>query len=103
MSILLDSAILGVLCYPASAMNRDYYFYLLRCSDNSLYAGICIDLEQRVETHRNGKAAKYTRSRLPVTLVYHEQHRSKGDALRREIDVKKWTKQRKERLVSVGE
>jgi putative endonuclease len=81
-------------------MDKPYCLYLLRCSDNSLYAGICIDLEQRIETHQNGKGAKYTRSRLPVTLVYHEQHRSKGDALRREINVKKWTKKRKEELVS---
>ncbi|MDA1055749.1 MAG: GIY-YIG nuclease family protein [Planctomycetota bacterium] len=84
-------------------MDQPYYFYLLRCSDGSLYGGICIDLEQRVETHRNGKGAKYTRSRLPVTLVFHEQHRSKGDALRREAEVKKWTKQRKERLVEGNE
>jgi putative endonuclease len=84
-------------------MDQPYYFYLLRCSDGSLYAGICIDLNQRVETHQNGRGAKYTRSRLPVTLVFHEQHRSKGEALRRESEVKNWTKQRKERLVSDGE
>jgi putative endonuclease len=84
-------------------MDRDYYFYLLRCSDDSLYAGICINLEQRVRTHQSGKGAKYTRSRLPVALVYQEQHRSKGAALRREAEVKNWTKQRKERLVSEGE
>ena len=81
-------------------MDKPYYFHLLRCSDDSLYAGICIDLEQRVETHQNGKGAKYTRSRLPVTLVYDEQYCSKGEALRREVEVKKWTKERKERLVS---
>lgn len=80
-------------------MEQTYYFYLLRCSDGSLYAGICIDLEQRVQTHQNGKGAKYTRSRLPVALVYNEQHRSKGEALRREAAVKKWTKQRKEELL----
>ncbi|MBC8355738.1 MAG: GIY-YIG nuclease family protein [Planctomycetes bacterium] len=84
-------------------MNHNYYFYLLRCSDGSLYAGICIDLEQRVATHQNGKGAKYTRSRLPIALVYQEHHRSKGDALRREAEVKKWTKQKKERLVRDGE
>jgi putative endonuclease len=84
-------------------MDQHYYFYLLRCSDGSLYAGICIDLDQRVETHQNGRGAKYTRSRLPVTLVHQEQYRSKGDALRRELEVKNWTKQRKERLVSDGE
>ncbi|MEX1028022.1 MAG: GIY-YIG nuclease family protein [Candidatus Paceibacterota bacterium] len=84
-------------------MDQHYYFYLLRCSDGSLYAGICIDLEQRVKTHQNGKGAKYTRSRLPVTLEYQEDHPSKGDALRRELEVKKWTKQRKERLVRDGE
>jgi putative endonuclease len=84
-------------------MDQPYYFYLLRCSDGSLYAGICIDLEHRVEAHLNGKGAKYTRSRLPVTLAYQERLPSKGDALRRELEVKKWTKQRKERLVSDGE
>ena len=83
-------------------MDRDYYFYLLRCSDNSLYAGICMALEQRIAKHQKGNGAKYTRSRLPVTLVFQEHHRSKGDALRREAEVKKWTKQRKERLVSDG-
>ena len=81
-------------------MDQHYHFYLLRCSDGSLYAGICIDLEQRVKAHQNSKGAKYTRSRLPVTLVYNEQHRSKGEALRREAEVKKWSKQRKERLVA---
>lgn len=85
---------------PCSPMGQDYYFYLLRCSDNSLYAGICIDLEQRLDAHQNGKSAKYTRSRLPVTLVFHEQHQTKGDALRREAEVKRWPKQRKERLVA---
>lgn len=84
-------------------MEQPYYFYLLRCSDGSLYAGICIDLQQRVETHQNGKGAKYTRSRLPVTLAYQERLPSKGGALRRELEVRKWTKQRKERLVSDGE
>jgi putative endonuclease len=84
-------------------MDKSYYFYLLRCSDDSLYAGICIDLEKRVETHQTGKGAKYTRSRLPVTVVYQEQHYSKGDALRREAEVKKWTKKRKERLVADAE
>jgi putative endonuclease len=83
-------------------MDQTYHFYLLRCSDDSLYAGICIDLEKRVATHQTGKGAKYTRSRLPVTLVYQEQHCSKGDALRREAEVKKWKKERKERLVSSG-
>ena len=82
------------------AMDRDYYFYLLRCRDDSLYAGICIDLEQRLETHQKGTGAKYTRSRLPVTLVYQERHPSKSAALRREAEVKKWTKQQKERLVT---
>lgn len=95
-----DSGCSVLACF---AMNKEYYFYLLRCSDDSLYAGICIDLEQRVQAHEKGNGAKYTRSRLPVTLVYHEHHRSKGDALRREAEVKKWTKQRKERLVRDGE
>jgi len=78
-----------------------YYFYILRCSDNSLYSGITINLEKRLEEHNSGerRGAKYTRARGPVTLVYSEQLSSKSDALKREAEVKKWSKDKKENLI----
>ena len=49
-----------------------HFFYLARCSDGSLYAGTCLDLQKREELHNTGKGAKYTRSRAPVKIIYHE-------------------------------
>lgn len=76
-----------------------YYFYLLECSDRSLYAGICLDLEARVSVHNEGKGAKYTRSRRPVKLVYWETLKNKSFALKRELEVKKWSRDKKLKLV----
>jgi putative endonuclease len=75
-----------------------YFFYLARCSDNSLYAGICKDLNEREKKHNNGSGAKYTRSRLPVHFVHTETYATKSDAMKREAEVKKWKKEDKERL-----
>lgn len=79
-----------------------YYFYILRCSDNTLYSGITNDLKKRITDHNSsaGKGAKYTRSRRPVCLVYTEKYSSKSDALKREIEVKKWAKMKKELLIT---
>ena len=77
-----------------------HFFYLARCADESLYAGTCVDLAQREQKHNDGSGAKYTRSRRPVRIVYHEEHESLSDARRREADVKKWSKERKEELLS---
>ncbi|MBP9850408.1 MAG: GIY-YIG nuclease family protein [Candidatus Peribacteraceae bacterium] len=76
-----------------------HYFYLARCSDNSLYAGTCIDLSAREKKHNEGRGAKYTRSRLPIVFVYHEKFRTLGAARRREAAVKKFAKEQKESLV----
>ncbi|MBU0766439.1 GIY-YIG nuclease family protein [Patescibacteria group bacterium] len=75
-----------------------YYFYLARCSDNSLYCGSCKDLQKREEAHNEGKGAKYTRSRRPIHFAYHETFTTLSDALKRESEVKKWSKVKKERL-----
>lgn len=77
-----------------------YYFYLARCSDNSLYCGCCKDLKSREAMHNSGKGAKYTRSRLPIQVVYHEEFTTLADAMKREAHVKKWSKTQKEDLVS---
>ncbi len=76
------------------------FFYLARCADGSLYCGACNELQAREAAHNSGKGAKYTRSRLPVRMVYAEEFPTLGDALRREAEVKKWKKARKERLLS---
>lgn len=75
------------------------YVYMVRCKDDSLYTGWCKDLDQRVKTHNSGKGAKYTRSRLPVKLVYYEEINDMSEALKEEIRIKKLSKKKKEELV----
>ncbi|MEK7105656.1 MAG: GIY-YIG nuclease family protein [Patescibacteria group bacterium] len=75
--------------------------YILRCSDNSLYTGIAIDVAARVASHNMGKGAKYTRAHLPVKLVWSEAAKSPRAARMREAEIKKWPKIKKETLVAV--
>ncbi|MBR5126240.1 MAG: GIY-YIG nuclease family protein [Oscillospiraceae bacterium] len=76
-----------------------WYLYILRCGDGSLYTGITTDVEKRLETHRSGKGAKYTRGRLPLELVYQETCGSHSDALKRELAVKKYSRAEKQKLI----
>ncbi|PIR54198.1 hypothetical protein COU75_02080 [Candidatus Peregrinibacteria bacterium CG10_big_fil_rev_8_21_14_0_10_42_8] len=76
-----------------------HYFYLARCSDNSLYSGTCVNLEEREALHNAGKGAKYTRAKGPVTFIYHEEFETLSEARKREAEVKKWSKQQKEELL----
>ncbi len=64
------------------------YTYILRCGDGTLYTGWTNDLEKRLAAHQAGKGGKYTRSRLPVELVYHEEHPTKESAMAREWEIK---------------
>lgn len=76
-----------------------YTLYLLRCSDGTLYTGITADLQRRIHEHNTSdKGAKYTRSRRPCVIVYHEQFKNKSAALKREIAIKKMTRVKKETL-----
>jgi putative endonuclease len=75
------------------------YVYLLRCRDGSLYAGAAIDVARRLEEHQAGKASRYTRSRLPVELVWWRQVEGWGDALREEILLKRLSRAGKEQLL----
>lgn len=79
-----------------------YYVYIVRCADDSLYCGQTTDLERRIKQHNSSsvRAAKYTKSRQPVILVYSEQYQTLSDALKREAAVKKLTKEKKEALIS---
>ena len=72
---------------------------MVECCDGSLYTGWTTDAEQRVRTHNSGKGAKYTRSRLPVILVYLEKADEKKAAMKREAAIKKLTPSQKRRLI----
>lgn len=76
-----------------------YYVYLLKCVDNSLYCGYTDDVDKRIKVHNSGKGAKYTRSRLPVTLVYHETFETKSEAMHREAEIKKLSRVEKLNLI----
>jgi putative endonuclease len=78
---------------------RGWQVYLLQCGDGTLYAGATNDLTARVETHATGRGARYTRSRLPVVLVFAVRVRDRSAALRREAAVKKLSRAEKLALV----
>ena len=78
---------------------RTWHFYMLRCSDGSLYCGIALHPEARTKVHNAGQGASYTARRRPVQLVYTEAHPSKSVARHREIQVKNWRKEKKEQLL----
>ncbi|MGB5097497.1 MAG: DEAD/DEAH box helicase, partial [Porticoccaceae bacterium] len=79
----------------------DWYFYLLRCADGSLYSGITTDIERRVREHNQGTAgARYTRGRRPVSLAYSERLPDRAQALRREYAVKRLDRAAKLQLLA---
>jgi len=75
------------------------FVYILRCADGSLYTGIARDLEQRFARHQAGKASRYTRSRLPVILVWSREVEAWSDALREELRIKALRRPHKEELI----
>ena len=79
-----------------------WFVYLLRCADGSLYTGIAKDVDRRCQQHNAGTASRYTRSRLPVVLVYQEGHASRSLALRREAAIKALSRRQKEMLIRLA-
>lgn len=77
-----------------------WFVYMLRCGDGTLYTGVTDDVLRRLDAHRRGKGAKYTRGRGPLELVYQEQVPDKSAALRREYEIKQLPKQEKEGLIA---
>lgn len=75
------------------------YVYILKCKDDTLYTGWTNSLERRIKIHNEGKGAKYTRGRLPVELVYFEQFLTKSEALKREFEIKKMSREEKKLLI----
>ena len=80
-----------------------HFFYLARCSDNSLYSGTTVNLKARERRHNAGRGARYTASRRPIEIVHHEEFETLLDARRREAEVKRWSKAQKEKLVTQGQ
>lgn len=77
-----------------------WFVYMLRCGDGSLYTGYTDDVARRLAVHQSGKGGKYTRSHLPVELVYQEELPDKSAALRREIAIKRLSRQEKLALLN---
>ena len=77
-----------------------YFVYILRCGDGTLYTGSTNDVEKRVAAHNAGRGAKYTKPRLPVTVVYREDAADKGAALRREAEIKRLKRGEKLALIA---
>ena len=73
--------------------------YMLKCADTSLYTGITVDMERRLEQHSKGKAAKYTKQRGPFTVVFTEPQETRSQALKREAAIKAMTREDKLRLI----
>lgn len=77
-----------------------HFVYIVRCKDGSLYTGYAKDPAARLARHNSGKGAKYTAGRRPVTLVFTQRFRSLGRALKREYELKQWTRAKKEALLN---
>lgn len=75
------------------------YVYILKCADGSLYTGYTVDLAKRLKTHNEGKASKYTATRLPVEMVFSEECIDKSDALKKEYFIKTLTRSNKLKLI----
>ena len=80
-------------------MANTWKLYILRCGDGTLYTGITTDVEKRLEAHRSGKGAKYTRGRGPLELAYREACGTHSDALKREYQIKQLSRQEKQLLI----
>ena len=79
---------------------KNWQVYILRCDDDTLYTGITNNLEKRIQAHNEKRGARYTRSRLPVTLAYREEADSRSAASQREIAIKKLTREQKLALIA---
>jgi predicted GIY-YIG superfamily endonuclease len=73
-----------------------WHLYILKCSDNTFYTGITNDLQRRLVMHNSGKASRYTRSRLPVILIYQERCQNRSSALKKECRMKSLSRKEKE-------
>jgi putative endonuclease len=80
---------------------KDWAVYILRCGDRSLYTGIAKDVPARVKRHREGRGATYTRTRLPVELLYQLEGLTRSEALIREAQIKAMPRCKKEEIINI--
>ncbi len=80
-------------------MEHKHYFYVVRCVDHTYYAGYTNDLSRRIRMHNEGKGAKYTRGRRPVTCIYYETYDTKRRAMQQEYAFKQLTRLQKEQYM----
>jgi len=80
-------------------ITSSYFVYIASCSDGTLYVGSTSDVVERERVHNEGRGAKYTAGRLPVRVVYSEGHESRSAAQRREAQLKRWSKAKKQALI----
>ena len=85
---------------PVDKMGKGNCTYIVKCRDGSLYTGWTNDLEKRLRAHNEGRGAKYTKSRRPVTLVHCEVFGTKEEAMRREYEIKHMSRKEKEKLIT---
>lgn len=78
----------------------EHFIYIIECSDGSWYTGYTVDIERRVAEHNRGEGAKYTRGRTPVKLIYQESFSSRSSAQKREYEIKKLPRAKKEELLA---
>jgi putative endonuclease len=76
-----------------------YYTYIARCSDNSLYTGITNNISDREKRHNAGTGSSYTAARRPIHIVYSKSFPTRSEAARREVQIRGWTRNKKERLI----
>lgn len=74
---------------------KDHFVYILQANNRNLYVGYTTDLQRRMQAHASGKGAKFTRAFGFGKLLYHETHPTKSSALRREAEIKKWSRLQK--------
>jgi putative endonuclease len=79
----------------------DWFVYILECKDGRLYTGITNDLKRRIKQHNRGQGCRFTKFRIPVKLKYSEFYPSREAALKRESEIKRWTRDKKLELVSL--
>lgn len=84
----------------AQAAAEDAWVYIVQCADNTLYTGYTVDLAHRLKAHNEGRGAKYTRTRRPVSYVYTEKCPNRHCALRREYEIKSMTRTQKLELIA---
>lgn len=80
-------------------MASKYFTYIAECSDGTFYTGYTNDIQKRQQAHNEGRGARYTKSRLPIKIVYQEEFKNRSEAMRREYEIKQLNKIQKVRLI----